>query len=124
METCFDKKFKEQNLNWDGDCGGEVCWEGGYTMMGMCAKGTKCTGFATMAQIDDIHNQCDETARTDYMKGGGKVDEWDVQMMEGAETAGVDMMHSCFDKKFDAAGYKWEGTCGEDPTKICFDEEG
>ena len=44
--------------------------------------------------------------------------------MEGAETAGVDMMHSCFDKKFDAAGYKWEGTCGEDPTKICFDEEG
>ena len=73
METCFDKKFKEQNLKWDGDCGGEVCWEGGYTMMGMCAKGTKCTGFATMAQIDDIHNQCDETARTDYMKGGGKV---------------------------------------------------
>ena len=73
METCFDKKFKEQNLNWDGDCGGELCWEGGYTMMGMCAKGTKCTGFATMAQIDDIHNQCDETARTDYMKGGGKV---------------------------------------------------
>ena len=45
-------------------------------------------------------------------------------MMSGAEHAGATVLHSCFDKKFEAANFKWEGTCGEDVTKICYDEDG
>ena len=58
METCFDKNFLEQNLAWEGICGSEVCYEGGYTMMGMCAAGTTCVGVATYAEIDAIHGLC------------------------------------------------------------------
>ena len=63
-----------------------------------------CVGVVTAAQQEAIHTKCDETAKKEYMKSGGDPMTWDMHLMEGAEEAGVEMMTSCFDKKFEAAG--------------------
>jgi hypothetical protein len=103
MGTCYMQEFEAQGYQQEGTCKGstEICYEGGWKMMGGTCD---CVGVVTAAQQEAIHTKCDETAKKEYMKSGGDPMTWDMNLMEGAEEAGVAMMTSCFDKKFEAAG--------------------
>ena len=103
MGTCYMQEFEAQGYQQEGTCKGstEICYEGGWKMMGGTCD---CVGVVTAAQQEAIHTKCDETAKKEYMKSGGDPMTWDMNLMEGAEEAGVEMMTSCFDKKFEAAG--------------------
>ena len=124
LHSCFDKKFEAANFKWEGTCGEDVtkiCYdEDGWKMDGtQCSKG--CTGVATYAQIDKLHQECEKQAQKEYIKSGGNTDEWDMAMMDGAATQGGAMMETCFDLEFAKKGYAWEGQCKDNTATICWE---
>ena len=128
-----------------------VCFDAdGWTMYGtQCEK--KCEGVPTNKQVDKIHQECDEKSRQKFIQGGGHATEWDMSRDNGAAEVrgmlsplplhvqfcmclmfthivflfvwqmGVKTITSCFDKQFEAKGYRWEGTCRESSTEVCYE---
>ena len=121
LMDCFDTEFAKKGYKWESTCDDDaalVCTTGGWSIYGgQC----KCPGVVTMSQIDDIHVGCDEKGRIEFVKGGGDAGEWDISKDHVAADAGTDMLGSCFDKEFAAAGYQFEGKCKDDATVVCWE---
>ena len=104
MATCFDKEMTKRKFGRQGVCPAtkEPCTEGGWTAMN-----TQCTGCtaATEDQVQEVNEACSKDGRKDFMRGGGKPEEWEVMQETAATKATTMAVTTCFDKAFAANKY-------------------
>merc|ERR1719487_182494 len=78
---------------------------GGLTMRGSTCK---CPGVVTDTQVAQIDAECGDESANAFIKSGGDVEAYDQVKEDGAVDAGALKLATCFDKKFEEKGYKWD----------------